>query len=231
MSDKENQESKKSIPVKWKNFQHLSRAEMQLVSENLYESNFNNGEIIIKQGSPASTILFLISGIAKCYIEGQKGKNFITGIIQPGSLVMGSGAYVSSRNSFSVSAIGTVQACFIDFNVFRQLIKGNNAFAESIIEDQCMKSLAMQSKMVNLAQKRMPGRLAEALLYFADEIFHSDTYEMIFTRNELGEMTSMAKESVIRILKEMDESGVISSGSQKISILDKDKLIMISEKG
>jgi CRP/FNR family transcriptional regulator len=85
--------------------------------------------------------------------------------------------------------------------------------------------------MVNLTQKKMPGRLADTLLYFADEVYNSDEYDMILSRQELGEMTNMAKESVVRILKEMEESGVIYSDSSKIKILDKDKLRQISEKG
>jgi CRP-like cAMP-binding protein len=54
---------------------------------------------------------------------------------------------------------------------------------------------------------------------------------MILTRQEIGEMTSMAKECVVRILKEMEDSGVILSDSHKIKILDRIKLISISEKG
>jgi CRP-like cAMP-binding protein len=231
MADKDNQESKKTSPVRWKNFQYLSRAEMQLVNDNLFEAGFKEGEIIIKQGSPASNVLFLISGMAKSYIEGLRGKNLIMEIIQPGSLVMGQGAYINSRNTFSVAAINDVQACFIDLGIFRQLTKTNSAFAESLLEDLFSKSLKSQTRMINLAQKKMPGRLADALLCFADEVFHSDTYKMIFTRQELGEMTNMAKESVIRILKEMEKSGIISSGSDGIRILDKDKLTRISEKG
>ena len=80
-------------------------------------------------------------------------------------------------------------------------------------------------------QKKMPGRLAEALLYFADNIFKSDEYEMILSRQELGEMTNMAKECVVRILKELEESGVIYSDASKIKILDKNKLIFISNRG
>ena len=63
--------------------------------------------------------------------------------------------------------------------------------------------------MVNLTQKKMPGRLAETLIYFSDEVFKTDEYEMILSRQELGEMTNMAKESVVRILKELEDSGVI----------------------
>ncbi len=231
MSEKEPMESGKANPLRWKNFQHLSKHELQLINENRYEATFKAGEVMLKQGSQASSVLFLISGMAKIYTESDRGKNFIIEIVQPGTLVMGPGAYVNSRNTFSVAALNPVQACFIDFNTFRQLVKANNAFAESLLEDLCMKSLNSQTKMVNLAQKKMPGRLAEALLYFADEVFRSDEFELPLTRYELGEMTNMAKESVVRILKEMDESDVISSRSSSIRILDRQKLALISVKG
>ena len=144
---------------------------------------------------------------------------------------MGPGAYVNSRHTYSVSAITTVHACFISFDIFRQLVRVNGAFAESLIEDISLKAQLTHNRMVNLAQKRMSGRLADALLYFSDDVFKSDEYEMILSRQELGEMTSMAKECVVRILKGLEDSGVIYSDSSKIKILDREKLIQISEKG
>jgi CRP-like cAMP-binding protein len=77
----------------------------------------------------------------------------------------------------------------------------------------------------------MPGRLAEALIYFADEIFKSDEYEVILSRQEFGEMTNMAKESVVRILKELRDSHIIEYDSSRIRIIDKEKLIVISKRG
>lgn len=217
--------------VRWKNFVHLTKTEMNEINENRYEAMFKPGEILVKQGSPTSNALFLASGIAKTYIEGCMGKNLIMNIIQPGKLIMGPGAYVNSRHSFTVSALTRVHACFISFDIFRQIVRDNSRFAESVLEDLSLKSLTMHTRMVNLTQKKMPGRLAEVLIYFADEIFKSNEYEMILSRQELGEMTNMAKESVVRILKELEEIGVVSSDSSKIKILDKEKLIQISELG
>jgi len=77
----------------------------------------------------------------------------------------------------------------------------------------------------------MHGRLAEALLYFADNIFHSDNYDMVLTRQELGEMTNMAKESVVRIMGELEQEKIIQSTPRSVMILDRDKLQVISEKG
>jgi CRP-like cAMP-binding protein len=110
-------------------------------------------------------------------------------------------------------------------------VRTNGAFAESLIEDISAKSLVSLNRMVNLSQKKMHGRLAEILLYFSDVVFKSDEYEMILSRQELGEMTNMAKECVVRILKELEDSGVIYSDSSKIKILDRERLTQISLKG
>jgi CRP-like cAMP-binding protein len=215
----------------WKNFQLLTNEELVLVNENRYEATFKPGEIILKQGSPTSSALFMSAGIAKSYVEGSTGKNFIMGIVVPGRLILGPGAYVNSRHSYTVSAITTVNACFINLDIFKQIVRTNGLFAESLIEDISAKSLVSMNRMVNLSQKKMHGRLAETLLYFSDVIFKKDEYEMILSRQELGEMTNMAKECVVRILKELENSGVVYSDSSSIKILDKEKLIQISEKG
>jgi CRP-like cAMP-binding protein len=217
--------------ARWKNFQHLTKEEMDYVNENRYEATFKAGEIIVKQNSPTASAIFLSDGLAKVYVEGLKGRDYIMSIAKPGRMIMGPGAYVNSRHTYTVSAITQVRTCFINFEVFKKLVRTNGAFAESMIEDISAKSLRTHIKMVNLAHKKMPGRLAESLLYFADDIFKSDEFEMILSRQELGEMSNMAKESVVRILKEFEEAGVINSTPSGIKILDRDRLNMISEKG
>ena len=96
--------------IGWKNFQLLTKSEMLLINENRYEATFKPCEVMLKQGSPTSNALFLADGMAKMYMEGLKGKNFIMSIGLPGMLIMGPGAYVNSRHTYSVAAITTVHA-------------------------------------------------------------------------------------------------------------------------
>jgi CRP/FNR family transcriptional regulator, polysaccharide utilization system transcription regulator len=216
---------------RWKNFEHLTKEELNLINENRYEATFKPGEIILKQGSPTSNALFMSSGMAKTYIEGSSGKNFVMSIALPGRLILGPGAYVDSRHTYTVSAITSVHACFINFEVFKRIVRSNGAFAESMIEDISAKSMTTLNRLVDLTQKKMHGRLADILLYFSDVVFKKDEYDMILSRQELGEMTNMAKECVVRILKELEDSGVIYSNSSKIKIIDRERLIQISLKG
>jgi len=217
--------------VSWMNFKNLSKSEIRLVNENRYEATFKPGEIILKQGSPASSAVFLAKGMAKIYIEGIDGKNFILGIALPSRLIIGPGVHVNARHSYSVSALTVVQACFISFEIINQLIRQNAAFASGMIEDLSVKSYALHNKLVSLTQKKMPGRLAEAILFFADEVYKTNVFDMILSRQELGELTNMAKESVVRIMKELETSGVVKSDCSKIQILDREKLKLISERG
>ena len=215
----------------WKNFKHLSKSELETVNSNRYEATFKPGEVMIKQGSPASNALFMATGIAKSYIEGINGKNFILDIEKPGNIVLGPGAYVNSRHNYSVAAITSIQACFISADIIKKISRTNSAFAESLLEDYCRRAVRSHNRMVSMAQKRMSGRLADILLYLSNDIFGRDEFEMILTRQELGEMTSMAKECVVRIIKEMEDSGIISSDPSGVKILDKSKLQNLSEKG
>ena len=44
-------------------------------------------------------------------------------------------------------------------------------------------------------------------------------------------MTNMAKESVVRIMGELEQEKIIQSTPRSVMILDRDKLQVISEKG
>jgi len=217
--------------VAWKNFRNLTKEEIKLIDDNRYEATFKPGEIILKQGSPANSAVFLANGMAKVYIEGIDGRNFILGIVLPTNLILGPGVHISQRHSYSVSAMTVVQACFINFDLINQLIRQNPAFALGMLEDLSMKSYNVHNKLVSLTQKKMPGRIAEAILFLADVVFRSDEFDPILSRQELGEMTNIAKESVVRILKELENTGVINSTHSKIKILDREKLRVISERG
>ncbi|MGE5418918.1 MAG: Crp/Fnr family transcriptional regulator [Chloroflexota bacterium] len=215
----------------WKNFLFLTENEMQLVNNNRYEASFRPGEIMIKQGSPATHALFIANGLAKVYMEGIKGKNFLLEIAKPGTIIMSPGAYINSRHTWTVAALTQAQACFVSIDILKKSVTSNGEFAKGLLADMSERALVTQRKMVSQAQKRMSGRLAEILLYFATDIFGKDEYEMILTRQELGEMAGMAKECVVRILGEFEDKGLIYSDSVRLKILDREQLAEIAEKG
>jgi CRP/FNR family transcriptional regulator len=215
----------------WKNFKHLGKNEIELLNSSRYEAAFRPGEVMVKQGTPSSNALFMATGFAKSYIEGNSGRNLLLEIEKPGNLILSPGAFASSRHNFSVAAITAVQSCFVNTEIIRGFARSNSAFAESLLTEYCIKSVRTHDRMVSMAQKRMSGRLADILIYLSDEIYGSNEFAMILTRQELGEMTGMAKECVVRILREFEDSGVIESDSAHVKVLNRVKLHEISQKG
>jgi CRP-like cAMP-binding protein len=215
----------------WANFGNLTKKELHLINENRYEAAFRAGEIMIKQGSPATHVLFISSGMGKVYVESGSTRNSLLRIALPGELIMSPGAYLNARHSYTVAALTPARVCFLSISIVRQVIRSNGDFAEGMLKDMSEKFYNTHNRMVSQAQKRMSGRLADILLYLSDKVYHSDEYEMILSRQELGEMATMAKECVVRILKEFEDSGIINSDSSHIKIIDREKLVMIAEKG
>jgi CRP/FNR family transcriptional regulator len=77
----------------------------------------------------------------------------------------------------------------------------------------------------------MHGRIADSLLYLSKEIYRSDTFDTCLSRQELANMSSMTKESAIRILKKFTEDGIIENNIQHFKIVDLPALEKISITG
>lgn len=215
----------------WGNFVNLTTEQLERVNENRYEALFQKGEIIFKEGSPASDAVFLASGLAKIFVNGHDGKKMILSVAQTRQLILGPGFYVDNRHHYSLGALTDVKACFINANILRDLVHENSAFAEGFLIDISTKSLRSHHRMVSLMHKKMHGRLAEGLLYLADQIFKSDKFPCLLSRQEMGEYTGMTKESVVRLLKEFDDEGIVRLQPHSIELLNKEKLKMIMQNG
>ena len=85
--------------------------------------------------------------------------------------------------------------------------------------------------MVSLSQKQMPGRVADALIYLADEIFESCCISSDISRQDIADYTSMSKDSAIRILKEFERDNIIQLDGRCIEVQDVKRLHSISLMG
>ena len=86
-------------------------------------------------------------------------------------------------------------------------------------------------KMNLLAHKHMHGKLADALLYLADEIYNSDQFETQLSRQDFADMSAMTKESAIRVMKEFKDEHIINYNTTHFEILNKEALRKISSMG
>lgn len=212
-------------------FNFLSKDELAMVNEGRFEVNFNVGENIVKQGTTATHMISLTSGMAKLLLEGIDKKNLILDIITPWKSFGGPGLFTDSRYHYSVTAITECSACFLPSENVRKVIRVNPDFAMGIIKHCNMNSASNFERLISLTQKQMPGRLADTLIYLSEKVFNSTSFTLNLTRLEIGEMSNMTKESTTRILKEFEAEGIIMVNGKSIEILDMKRIKEISLRG
>ena len=200
-------------------FELLTDKELKILNDNRTEVKFKKGEIIYKQGSPLSHIVIISEGLGKNYIEGPRGKNLIISIVKPYLINGGPGMYVDMRHHSSLMALVETRACFIDVNVFKEVIRNNSIFAEEFIRSFSQDNIHTFGQFVTLTQKNMEGRIAEALLYLKNDVFKNGAIKYI-TRQEIADLTGLTKESTIRVMKELKNECVIDEEDKEIIILN-----------
>jgi CRP/FNR family transcriptional regulator len=199
--------------------------------DNKRQIHFRSGETIMKQNTPLTHLVCMRNGLAKVVSEGPKGKNLILEIIKSNSIFTGGGAIIEDFRHFTVAAITDVDCCFIDTNRLYVLLTKNSAFSIALLKHSNSQHLKMLGTLINLTNKYMPGRVADTLLYLKNNIFESNPFNFILSKQELADMSGMTKESFIRSLKEFEDSGLIRHSRKTIEILKESELLEISRNG
>jgi len=212
-------------------FDFLSKAEMELISQHRFEVKYKKGETIRKQGTFLSHVITLNSGLAKLYIEGIDNKDLILRIIKPSQFIGGPGMYSDQKHHYSVAALVDTIACFIDVKIFKEIIQTNADFASAFMKEFSIKMLLTYDRLISLTQKQIPGRMADALIYLSNDIFKSKIIEGILSNQDLADLTSMSKDSTVKVLREFKNEGILKIDINSIEITDLEVLHKISNFG
>lgn len=210
-------------------FDELTPKQQEIIKSNQVDLTYKRGEIVCKQGSLATHVMFLRKGLVKVYLEG-KNKTLILKII-PSNNIIGLPSIIEGSNTFSysVATYTDSEICQIDINVFKQMLKRNAAFANKIINILNENTQQIYGRFFCLTSKQMHGKLADILLCLSQRVFKKKSFDLDLTRNELAELAAMSTESVIRIMKEFKRDGLIKEDGKNFEITDFEGLTKISQ--
>jgi CRP-like cAMP-binding protein len=209
----------------------LSDAELELLSANINEAQFEPGEQLFKQDTLNAHIVYIKKGLVKVHIRVSEHKDCILKIVPAPTYLGLSTIFGDSINRFTATALEPTAACFIDVRTFKHLINTNGKFAYEIIADVSRDELGIYYRFVDRMHKQIPGRLAGALLHFSEIVYKSDAFELPLTRIELAEYLGASRESVTRQLTLFKEDGIIDLQKNHIRILNRESLRRIYEAG
>lgn len=218
--------------LKSKPFSVLENSELSTIGEACSMIEYEKGELIFKEGGPVQHIIYLREGFVKLVKKGTGGKDFILSVAKRGSyLGLQNLDNKTKTNYYSAIALAKSEVCYIDRDHFRALLKSNGDFALKVLSTVFEDEMNYFDRLVKNVQQQLPGRLANTISYFANEVYDENPFTLNLTQTEIAALIGTSRESVSRILKEFQDLEIIDLNKNVLTILNEKRLEEIKNKG
>lgn len=212
----------------------LDNDERRLIVDNFQIHNFKKNQIIYTQGEDAEQLWTLIRGKVKIYKDGIGGRQQIIRLMRPVQY-FGYRAYfaqephMSSACAFEVSTLGSLPMPLVE-----QMINNNMKLAWFFIHELSHNLGGSDTRIVNLTQKHIRGRLAEALIVLRENYGYEDdgaTLNIYMSREDLANLSNMTTSNAIRTLSAFVNEKILLVDGRRIKIINENVLRKISRFG
>ncbi len=212
----------------------LSEEEKNVLRKNLFIQHYKKNEVIYSEGDVPPHMLCLISGKVKIFKDGISGRTQIIRVIKPVEY-FGYRAYFANQNFVTAAAaFESSVICKIPIELIYQWMSTNNKLAMFFIKLLAIDLGISDQRTVNLTQKHIRGRLAEALLFLKDSYGLEEdgaTLSIYLSREDLANLSNMTTSNAIRTLSTFASEKLIAIDGRKIKVIDEERLRKISRIG
>jgi CRP/FNR family transcriptional regulator len=205
----------------------LNPIELSNLEQNRGCSYYKKNDFLFVEGSFPRGVYCLNHGKVKVFTRGDEGKEQIIHIAKPGEII-GFRAMLSG-DAYRVSAetIEECALCYISKEEFFKMMDSSTEFRNDIIKGLSKELGDRAVSFTEMAQKSVRERLSSCLLQLK-EIYGDEPINL--SREDLANYVGTATETLIRLLKDFKEDGLIETQTRKVIILNLDKLHQIAGK-
>lgn len=212
----------------------LTDTQIEELKANLTIQKFKKNENIYKEGDVAQNMFCLLSGKVKVYKDGVGGRTQIIQAIKPFDF-FGYRAYFSNQNYITAAAaFEASNIAMIPMTIVEKWTDSNPKFAAFLMRSMATELGIAQERIVNLTQKHIRGRLAEAILFIRDNFGLEEdgmTLSISMSREDIANLSNMTTSNAIRTLSAFATEELIRLEGRRIIICDAEKLKRISKIG
>lgn len=212
----------------------LTPEEKRTVAGNIYLQNFKKNQTIYAEKEDPQHLWILFKGKVKLYKDGMGGRQQILRLYHPIQYFgyrayFANEPYVSSATAIEQSQLGA-----IPLEIVKNMITENSNLAWFFIHELSKNLGGSDTKIVNLTQKHIRGRLAEAFLQLKDNYGFEDdgqTLKIYMAREDLANLSNMTTSNAIRTISAFVQERILTVDGRRIKIIDEPKLRYISKFG
>jgi CRP/FNR family transcriptional regulator, polysaccharide utilization system transcription regulator len=209
----------------------LEDSQLDFLCRNLSLVKYHPHENITKQGAFVSHCTLVKSGLTKEYMEGPGEKMVLIRVGTPGTLSGLSDIYSAEHSIYSIASLAAAEVFLIRTDCIMKLAYENTGFGRVLLEEFTAAQAFLYKRIFSLGTRQMHGRLADIILYLTGSPFSGREIFGSITRKEIAELCGMSTESVVRLLKEFREDGLISYEGKEIVVKNAELLERLSRIG
>ena len=170
---------------------------------------------IIYAGDNSDSLYYIIKGSVTVVIDDDEGREMIVAYLNDGDFFGEMGLFEpeDSRSAW-VRAKTECEVAEISYAKFMELSEQKPAMLFEISSQMARRLRATTMKVGNLAFLDVTGRVARTLLDLCkepDAMTHPDGMQIKITRQEIGRIVGCSREMVGRVLKDLEEKGLVSA--------------------
>lgn len=212
----------------------LDNEEKRRITDAFTIHNYKKNQMIYAEGEEPEFLYCLLSGKVKKFKDGIGGRVQILRLIRPVQYFgyrafFAEELYNSSAAAFEASTVGTLPLTLV-----KEMIDNNIKLAWFFIHQLSHDLGGSDTKIVNLTQKHIRGRLAEALIVLRDHYGFEDdgmTLRIYMGREDLANLSNMTTSNAIRTLSGFVAEKLITVDGRRICLLNEAQLRKISKFG
>jgi CRP/FNR family cyclic AMP-dependent transcriptional regulator len=183
--------------------------------EHCHRRRYPAKSVIIYAGDQSDVLYYIVEGSVTVLIEDDDGHEIVLAYLNPGDFFGEMGLF--GENSNRSAWIRTKSQCElaeISYSRYRQLAEEDSDMLFELAGQMAARLRNTSRKVSDLAFLDVTGRVARTLLDLCkqpDAMTHPDGMQIKITRQEIGRIVGCSREMVGRVLKSLEEQGLITA--------------------
>jgi len=177
--------------------------------------------VIIHAGDTPDVLYYIIEGSVSVLIEDSDGREIVLAYLNKGDFFGEMGLFDDSTRSAWIRTKTSCDLAEISYERYRQLANEDPDILFELAAQMAMRLRKTSRKVSDLAFLDVTGRIARTLLDLCkepDAMTHPDGMQIKITRQEIGRIVGCSREMVGRVLKNLEEQGLISVSGKTIVV-------------
>jgi len=206
---------------------YCTKEEITLLVNQLGCRFYKKGETVFYEGQPNQLIYFVYTGFVKLWKEGVHREEQVIRFAKNKDILGFWGCLENKNYSLSATVMTDTNICYINKNIFFDILKKNNFILFHLLHDYTIKIKKIELNLRNLVEMNVREKVAKSILVlfdcFRDEL-DNKSMKTILSRSELASIAGINKDSVGKQLTLFKNENIIAKNNDGNITIDEKAL-------